>query len=242
MNDIECIMDFSELNYFYDKHPEYYNRPTQNDVTLENINRIPNPLQQPNSIYKSNCVEFWKPITSNEFPGIDEGRYYVSSFGNTWDCKLNKPMSIVCSKGNKYYVQASVHTDNNNCSPVKIHRMVMILFSPIENYNNYQVNHIDGTHSNNVLYNLEWCDDSYNRIHSIINGVGTNNFSRDIIMLTPEEIHQIKVFREDMGLGTKDIYYKYMPSLQEKGSYNSFRHLIPRIATGRSKIYSRYYY
>lgn len=241
-NSLEYFIDFSEIEDYYSQYPEMYYRPTDNDLNLEtDVNKIPNPLQQPPSPYRSNCVEFWKPITDKEFPGIDPERYYISSFGNTWDCKLNKPMSIVCSKGNKYYVQANVHSSIKSSTPVKIHRMVLLLFSPIENPDQLQVNHIDGTHNNNVLYNLEWCDDSYNRMHSIINGVGTNNFYHDIILLTPEEVHKIKVLREDMGIGSKDIYYKYMPELQEKSTYDAIRHLIPRIAAGGSKLYSRYY-
>ena len=104
---------------------------------------------------------------------------------------------------------------------------MMMKFTNIDNPEKYQVNHIDGSHSNNNLYNLEWCDDSYNRIHSIINGVGTNNFSRQITMLTPEIIHKIKVYREDMGYQTHKIYFELMPELQQISSYDVFRHLIP---------------
>ena len=35
------------------------------------------------SIYESNVVEFYRPVTDKIIPGICENRYFVSSKGNT---------------------------------------------------------------------------------------------------------------------------------------------------------------
>ena len=49
---------------------------------LESINTVENPYAEiSKSIYRSNVVEFWLPLTDNEVEGIDTNRYWISSFG-----------------------------------------------------------------------------------------------------------------------------------------------------------------
>ena len=43
-----------------------------------------------------------------------------------------------------------------------VHRLVMLTFAPIDNPDDFQVNHIDENKSNNDISNLEWCDREYN--------------------------------------------------------------------------------
>lgn len=52
-----------------------------------------------------------------------------------------------------------------------IHRLVLETFSPIENSEKYQVNHIDGNKMNNNLDNLEWVTPSENIIHAKNSGL-----------------------------------------------------------------------
>lgn len=47
-----------------------------------------------------------------------------------------------------------------------IHRMVLETFNPIEDSENFVVNHIDGDKTNNTLENLEWTTQQENIIHA----------------------------------------------------------------------------
>nr|DAP22880.1 MAG TPA: homing endonuclease [Caudoviricetes sp.] len=54
------------------------------------------------------------------------------------------------------------------------HRLVMICFNPIENYEEMQVNHKDGNKLNNSFDNLEWCTNQENRIHAVKIGLAAS--------------------------------------------------------------------
>lgn len=53
----------------------------------------------------------------------------------------------------------------------QLHRLVLATFSPIDNMEDFEVNHKDGDKSNNSLDNLEWCQGSYNVRHSLDTGL-----------------------------------------------------------------------
>lgn len=54
-----------------------------------------------------------------------------------------------------------------------VHRLVLSTFNPIENMENYDVNHKNGNKLDNRLENLEWCTRSENIKHSYGNGLQT---------------------------------------------------------------------
>ena len=59
-----------------------------------------------------------------------------------------------------------------------LHRLVAEVFLP--NPNNLEiVNHIDGNKHNDEVWNLEWCDRSYNQIHAYKNGLQKKKFSKN---------------------------------------------------------------
>lgn len=58
-----------------------------------------------------------------------------------------------------------------------IHRLIAIAFKPIENYDNFQVNHIDCNKNNNNIENLEWVTASEN----VLKYYEINNKKRNII-------------------------------------------------------------
>lgn len=55
-----------------------------------------------------------------------------------------------------------------------VHRLLMITFKPIENYENYSVDHIDCDKTNNNLDNLEWVTSKENTHRAIKNGLYSN--------------------------------------------------------------------
>lgn len=46
------------------------------------------------TIYDSNCIEFWAPMDSRVCPGIIPNRYWISTFGNTFDTFTQRPCGI----------------------------------------------------------------------------------------------------------------------------------------------------
>lgn len=88
----------------------------------------------------------------------------VSNFGNIRDNVSKEILSLYNSHG---YLM--IFRNNKHYS---VHRLVAELFvknSYPEKY--FYVNHIDGNKSNNIFYNLEWCNISMNTQHAILTGL-----------------------------------------------------------------------
>lgn len=81
-------------------------------------------------------------------------------------------------------------TVDNKKKTFRVHRLVLLAFRPIENSDDFEVNHIDGNKENNNLDNLEWCTASENQQHAFRTGLqkarkgDKSNFSK----LTKEDI------------------------------------------------------
>lgn len=67
---------------------------------------------------------------------------------------------------------------------MRLHRLVMMAFNPVDNMEELEVNHIDGNKCNNDLSNLEWCTRSENQQHAYRTGLQkarkgeSSNFSK----------------------------------------------------------------
>lgn len=90
-------------------------------------------------------MEEWKiyPLNPN---------YIVSNLGNI---KNKKGHLMTPKKGSNGYYFISTSLNGHKTTSL-IHRMVLITFNPIPNYQNYTVDHINGIRSDNKLTNLKW--------------------------------------------------------------------------------------
>lgn len=100
-------------------------------------------------------MEIWKTLK-----GIVEcgDNYEISNLGRVRNSKNKKIRKL---KPNHGYLRVAL-TFNNKQKVYQVHRLVLMTFKPIKNFEIMQVNHIDENPSNNKLENLEWCDASYN--------------------------------------------------------------------------------
>lgn len=95
---------------------------------------------------------------------IKKGLYAIEEDGRVWSKTSSRYMKTSIDKDG--YSTISLKNDRNGYSHFGIHRLLMIAFSPVEDMENLQVNHIDGDKTNNNLNNLEWCTTQYNLKHA----------------------------------------------------------------------------
>lgn len=93
-------------------------------------------------------TEEWKDIKGYE------GFYQISNFGRVKSLYFNreKILKLSSSRG---YLHITLHL-RGEVKTEPIHRLVMETFNPINNMNNYDVNHKDEDKTNNRIDNLEW--------------------------------------------------------------------------------------
>ena len=93
-------------------------------------------------------IEKWKDIEGYE------GFYQVSSFGRVKSLYFNreKILKLSSSRG---YQQITLHL-RGEVKTKPVHRLVMETFNPINDMNNYDINHKDENKTNNRIDNLEW--------------------------------------------------------------------------------------
>ena len=90
-----------------------------------------------------------------------DNRYEVSKSGKVRTADTKK---IVGAKNMQGYIVVT----NQTVTPTKyykVHRMVMETYNPIENSQNYVVDHIDGNRENNDISNLRWVTQRQNMIY-----------------------------------------------------------------------------
>ena len=117
--------------------------------------------------------EIWKDILGFE------GRYQVSSFGRVRSLEYHNAKGVKRigilkpAKDAKGYLRCAL-SKNNKLITYKVHRLVAAAF--ISNPNNFlQVNHKNGTKTDNRVENLEWCDNSTNQIHAYRHGLNPHH-------------------------------------------------------------------
>lgn len=119
--------------------------------------------------------EIWKDVKGYE------SHYWVSNCGRIKSKrKVLKPMI-------NHWGYSKVALYKNKRHYYFIHRLVANAFIDNPNPDEYnQINHIDGNKLNNCVDNLEWCNNSLNQIHAILNK------KRSQVKLTPEKVIEIR--------------------------------------------------
>ena len=119
-------------------------------------------------------MEIWKDIPNyiGLYQASNLGRikslkreHYIPSLDKIiWNNKEKILKQAIGKDGYKYVVL----TKNSNRKTFKVHRLIMITFNELDNKKTY-INHIDGNKKNNILENLEWCNNSENIKHAYDN-------------------------------------------------------------------------
>jgi hypothetical protein len=67
------------------------------------------------------------------------------------------------------YYKSVFLADNGKNHNTRIHRLIALAFYPNDNWQNLEVNHINGIKTDNSIENLEWCTREENKKHCIDN-------------------------------------------------------------------------
>lgn len=96
--------------------------------------------------------------------------YMVSNYGRIYNSKTDMILDGHVSPTTGY-VSVQLRTKDDSRIYCNIHRLVMMTFCPINNPDKFEVNHIDGDKTNNMLSNLEWCTTQENIQHAFNTGL-----------------------------------------------------------------------
>lgn len=121
-------------------------------------------------------VEVWRDIKNYE------KLYQISNIGNIKRIEKHsdhgQEKMMKQTTGRKGYKMISLSKEKKQ-KTFCVHRLVAEAFIPNPK-NLPQVNHKDGNKANNSVYNLEWCNNSYNQLHANRMGLCKNRVNRVI--------------------------------------------------------------
>ena len=153
--------------------------------------------------------EIWMNITDREVPNVLP-IYMISNHGRVYN-KLYGSI-LYNYKYNNGYLYTIIKSKNKHDIAILIHRIMMKCFYPIQNCNNFEVNHIDANSFNNELYNLEWVTPEENERLMIGN-------NKKIKKFTESQVRDICLALKN-NLNFAEIAF-YVLSMQYTGSLHS---------------------
>ena len=105
---------------------------------------------------------------SDLYPDIKDC-YIIDDMGKIRN--INTGNYIKINKNHNGYMRVSLMKKGGGTTSIQYHRLLMMLFKPVENMEKLQINHIDGNKENNVLNNLQWVTSQENIHHAIKTGL-----------------------------------------------------------------------
>lgn len=157
--------------------------------------------------------------------------YYITKSGKIFSSLTNKELKFDRSQTGGYCKVKLMDRRLGRFINLSVHRLVATQFIPNPR-NLPEVNHKDGNHSNNSVYNLEWCTAEYNRRHALENRLYKVEEDSPRAKLTKEQVKSI--YKDWETCKTKTIIAK---------KYNVSDALIGEIVRGVrwSRTYEEYY-
>lgn len=118
--------------------------------------------------------------------------YYITKSGKVYSVLTNKMLKY--DRSNRGYCRVTLADRRlGRFVHIFVHRLVATQFIPNPN-NLPEVNHKDGNHTNNSIYNLEWCTREYNQRHAIENSLYRIEEDSPRAKLTKEQV--ISIYKE----------------------------------------------
>ena len=124
--------------------------------------------------------EIWKDIKGFE------GKFQVSNCGRVKSLNYRRTgkEKILCPFNNMHgYLQINLWK-GGKYKTYKVHRLVLMTFSPVADMDKLDINHKDECKTNNNLSNLEWCTRGYNNNYGTHNARVAEKKSIPIVQLT----------------------------------------------------------
>lgn len=116
--------------------------------------------------------------------------YYITKSGKIFSSLTNKELKFDRSQTGGYCKVKLMDRRLGRFISLSVHRLVALQFLPNPR-NLPEVNHKDGNHTNNSVYNLEWCTAEYNRRHALENRLYKIEEDNPRAKLTKSQVIQI---------------------------------------------------
>lgn len=113
-------------------------------------------------------------IIKEKWKQIFDTKYEISNYGRVKSFQYGKEKILKPTQNKSGYLEIGLMIKPNVRKWFLVHRLVMIVFYPNENYHNLEVNHKDENKKNNRIDNLEWITSKDNCNY------GTRNFRLSI--------------------------------------------------------------
>lgn len=140
---------------------------------------------------------------------IKKKAYSIDEEGNIYSHLTNK--YLIPKEDKDGYMTIGLSCEENRRKFFKVHRLVLSTFSPVENMENLQVNHINGNKKDNSISNLEWCTGKENIKHAVENNLRGKGRAE----ITEKEVIEICKLLEQ-GYAPKMVAQKLYPEEVEK--------------------------